>query len=723
MSRQAWLALCGTVPKQISIAELEDLGAADAKTLAQVANEFLAQAGDDHSKLAVSIWDQLRTLVIKPEHPVAVKRALFDAAYADWDQAKLGPRPVWRPDDAIKRGTNIQAVMDERGFGDFASLHAWSIEHGQEFWGYMLERLGILFDLKHGKIIDLSDPRKPRWMPGAKLNIANSFFLADPDEIALIYQHEGGQLRQISYGELNEFSNRIANGLARQGIGVGDYVAIDMPMNIKAIAAYIACMKAGCPVVCLADSFNAADIELRLRQIPRAAAAIFTQDVCGGKLAFPLYSKIVETSSAPRAIVATNTNELTDLLRPEDISWERFIKGTSSEFVPVQLDPQHHLNVIFSSSTSSGKEKEGGRPKAPKAIPWLAHTAIKSAVDAHLHHNLGPGRILNWPTNLGWMMGPYSVIGTLINKGTLAVFDGSPVSAEFGEFVSKANVTTLGTVPAMAQRWTDSGSIAGCDWSSIELFSSTGSPSNPLTYFHLMSLVPGFAPVIEYCGGTEIGGSYNSSSLHHKAAPSMFTTPLLGTELAFPREMYGNDEFAQGEVAIVMRNGVGECPPMGLSTELLNFPHEQTYFGRNARTPQGYPLREHGDVYVRHPGGFMQSDGRADDGININGIKTSSTELEGFIKDAALAAVADVVVVAARPAGGGEDLVVVFVVPASGTQIADDELLAQLKQAVRARNPQLAKINAVELADEIPRTASNKIRRAWLRDSWLEQQS
>ena len=47
----------------------------------------------------------------------------------------------------------------------------------------------------------------------------------------------------------------------------------------------------------------------------------------------------------------------------------------------------------------------------------------------------------------------------------------------------------------------------------------------------LMSRVPGYAPVVEYCGGTEIGGSYMSSVLVQPNVPSMFSSPVCGSQL------------------------------------------------------------------------------------------------------------------------------------------------------------------------------------------------
>ncbi len=256
-----------------------------------------------------------------------------------------------------------------------------------------------------------------------------------------------------------------------------------------------------------------------------------------------------------------------------------------------------------------------------------------------------------------------------------------------------------------------------CDWGCVELFSSTGSPSNPKNYFYLMSRVPGYAPVLEYMGGTEIGGGYLSSSLFHDASPSCFTTPNLGTELFISD---GSIDAMPNEAFIVVRAGQGECPPMGLSTELLNFDHHEKYFGRNLRHPKsGALLREHGDLVVPLPGGFFASNGRADDGMNINGIKTSSLDIENYIKNARIAGLKEVAAVAVRPPGGGEDWLVVYAV--GDKSLTNKGLFPLVKGAIKQHNPQLAKLQDVVLIESLPLTASGKLRRRYLQDMYLEQ--
>ena len=79
-------------------------------------------------------------------------------------------------------------------------------------------------------------------------------------------------------------------------------------------------------------------------------------------------------------------------------------------FSPYSADPDETITILFSSGTTG----------APKAIPWNHTTPIKSASDGFYHHNIQAGDTICWPTNLGWMMGPWLVFATLINKGTIA---------------------------------------------------------------------------------------------------------------------------------------------------------------------------------------------------------------------------------------------------------------------------------------------------------------
>ena len=250
-------------------------------------------------------------------------------------------------------------------------------------------------------------------------------------------------MARFTYHELALLTNRVANGLVEIGMEPGDAVAVDMPMNAESVAIYLGIVKAGCAVVGIADSFAPDEIAIRLRI--GNAKAIFTQDYinrAGKRL--PLYEKVT-AANAPKAIVfACKGDEgVAPIQREGDMIWGDFLSDTDT-FTAVPCHPDAHTNILFSSGTTG----------EPKAIPWTHTTPIKCAADAYLHHDIHTNDVLAWHTNLGWMMGPWLIYASLINKATIALYDGgSPTGRDFGVFVQNARVSMLGVVPTLVRAW------------------------------------------------------------------------------------------------------------------------------------------------------------------------------------------------------------------------------------------------------------------------------
>ena len=58
----------------------------------------------------------------------------------------------------------------------------------------------------------------------------------------------------------------------------------------------------------------------------------------------------------------------------------------------------------------------------PKAIPWTHVTPIRCGVDAWAQQDVRRGDVAAWPTNLGWMMGPWLLYAALLNGAAIALF-------------------------------------------------------------------------------------------------------------------------------------------------------------------------------------------------------------------------------------------------------------------------------------------------------------
>ena len=665
---------------------------AEALKIAETVNRLLP------TQSPTACWYEISRYILTPQHPFALHQLLYDTVYADFDRTTYGPPPAWFPTDEDITEANITRLMMELSIKTYSEFHAWSIANRDRFWQMMIDTLGI-------KVTDTNtEARKDATGTAtnlAKLNIVDSCFSAPDDAIAIVAQRENDEhLVTFTYHELESLTNRVANGLVDMGLKPGDAVAIDMPMNAESVAIYLGIVKAGCAVVAIADSFAPDEIATRLRI--GKAKAIFTQDYinrAGKRL--PLYEKVI-AANAPKAIVfcCEGIGTVAQVERDGDITWNDFLSDVET-FTAVPCHPDAHTNILFSSGTTG----------EPKAIPWTHTTPIKCAADAYLHHDIHPGDVLAWYTNLGWMMGPWLIYASLINKATIALYEGVPTGREFGVFVQNAKVSMLGVVPTLVRAWKNTDCMHGLDWHAIRAFSSTGECSNPEEMLYLMFLA-GYKPVIEYCGGTEIGGAYVTGTRVQTAAPSTFTTPALGLDFLLYDE--NGEPTRNGEVFVVP-------PSLGLSTTLLNADHNEVYF---AGTPRPN-LRRHGDAIEQLGNGFDTEPwlegvkyrvlGRVDDTMNLSGIKVSSAEIEEVLN--VVSEIQETAAVAVSPKDGGPSQLVIYAVliqpeSAPEKQELQTKLQAELSQHL---NP-LFRIHDVVIVDALPRTASNKVMRRLLRN-------
>ena len=600
----------------------------------------------------------------------------------------MSVKPFWNPSKKIIKQSNIYKMMQKYGFNNYGDFWKWSVRNKEDFWKDTVQNLGIKLVKKFTSIIDISKGvENTEWLKNAKLNIVDSCFQNNENAISIVFQEEGKSIQKVTQKELLNLVNQIANSLVGLGLKTGDKIAIDMPMTLEAVAIYLAGIKAGMPIVTIADSFTPNEIAVRLKITK--PAIIFTQDVLqrvGKEL--PLFSKVIE-ANAPKAIVLkVSKNKIS--LRNEDIYWDEFLSSNTS-FETVIQKPDDVITILFSSGTTG----------EPKAIPWTHTTPIKTASDGYYHQDIHENDVVCWPTNLGWMMGPWLVFATLLNKATIALYYGAPMGDGFGDFVQNAKVTMLGVIPSFVKHWKTSQCMEKYDWNTIKCFSSTGEVSNPTEMEYLMQLANN-KPVIEYCGGTEIGGGYVTSTVVQSNIASTFSTQALGGEFVLLDE--NNNKSTKGELFLIP-------PIMGLSNTLLNRNHFNVYY-KGTPTYKGKLLRRHGDQLEQLQNGYFKAQGRVDDAMNLGGIKVSSIQIEAIINK--LEFVKESAAIAVSPKNGGPSLLVVYYAE-NESVFSVEERLENAKTCIRKQLNPLFKVTDLVKIDTLPRTASNKVMRRKLR--------
>uniref|UniRef100_A0A9I9EAE9 Acyl-activating enzyme 18, peroxisomal n=1 Tax=Cucumis melo TaxID=3656 RepID=A0A9I9EAE9_CUCME len=618
------------------------------------------------------VWRELMARrALKPTHPFELHRLLYYSVYANWNISTSGPPPYWFPSLDQSKLTNLGKIMELQGpkllgasykdpISSFSLFQKFSIQNPEIYWSIVLQELSVTFQKAPRCILDRTEKPNGRWLPDSMLNIAecclrsSSRLLRDDNSLAIVWRDEGcdnsnvnhmtlKQLREkVTYAPLFEYRRfikyiiNIADYNQRRGLVLsdsldkrlvanaldatfskGDAVAIDMPLTVDAVVIYLAIVLAGLVVVSIADSFAANEVAVRL--LISKAKGIFTQDFIlrGGKK-YPLYSRVIEGGSCKAIVIPVTGNRLEVDLREQDLSWEEFL-STAKEFPRSNCySPMYHsidavTNILFSSGTT-GK---------PKAIPWTQLSPIRCAADSWAHMDVQAGDVFCWPTNLGWAMGPVSVYSSLLVGATLALYHGSPLGHGFGKFVQDAGVTILGTIPSLVKTWKDTRCMEGLNWTKIRYFASTGETSNVDDDLWLSSRSY-YKPLFECCGGTELGSSFIVGSPVQPQAFGAFSTASMTTGFVILDEHgipFPEDQPCIGEIGLFPIY-------LGASNELLNADHDEVYFkgmpiynGMGLLVQNLLQLRRHGDIIRRTVGGYLIVQGRADDTMNLGGIK------------------------------------------------------------------------------------------------------
>lgn len=712
----------------ISVSDIEALGISS--SIALKLYEDISEIINTHGPSSPQTWTLLSKRLLHPLLPFSFHQMMYYGCFKDF-----GPDPpAWSPDPEAAMLTNVGQLLERRGkeflgsaykdpISSFSNFQEFSVSNPEVYWKTILDEMSISFSVPPQCILSENTSRESslanpggQWLPGAYVNPAKTCLTLNCkrnlDDVVIRWRDEGNDDMPVSSLTLEELRSEVwlvAYALNALGLDRGSAIAIDMPMNVESVIIYLAIVLAGHVVVSIADSFAPLEISTRLKI--SEAKAIFTQDlIIRGDKSIPLYSRVVHAQAPMAIVLPTKGCSFSMNLRDGDISWHDFLEKATDlrgdEFAAVEQPVEAFTNILFSSGTTG----------EPKAIPWTHLTPFKAAADAWCHMDIHKGDIVAWPTNLGWMMGPWLVYASLLNGASIALYNGSPLGSGFAKFVQDASVTMLGVIPSIVRIWKSANSTSGYDWSAIRCFASTGEASSVDEYLWLMGRAQ-YKPIIEYCGGTEIGGGFVSGSLLQPQSLAAFSTPAMGCSLfilgddghPIPQNVPGMGELALGPLMF------------GASSTLLNADHYNVYF-KGMPLWNGKILRRHGDVFERTSRGYYHAHGRADDTMNLGGIKVSSVEIERVCNAVDSNVLETAAVGVPPPQGGPEQLVIAVVFKDSDESTVDlDKLRISYNSAVQKKLNPLFRISHVVPFSSLPRTATNKVMRRVLRQQLSQQ--
>lgn len=626
---------------------------------------------------------------------------------------------IWQPTGEYLK-CRAADFMQMHGIGDWRELVARSTSDIEWFWRAALDYMGVIWDKPYSRLLNVSGGFEwAQWFEGGELNIFGNCLLwqlekgrrngsrvsVGADHPAIIWEGDDGASRTLTYGELYDLSSRVAALLSALGINSGDAVGIYMPMVPEVIAVLFGCLKVGAVAVPVFSGYG--DAPLTARMADSEARVLFTADVGfrhGKEIplkehvdkAASLLPKLEHTVVLRRSGRDVEWNERRDLSWHDEIGKSRAVDGGC-----LSLPAAHPSMYLYTSGTT-------GKPKG--TVHTHAGALAQIAKEVGFAFDTRADDVFFWVTDIGWMMGPWAILGVTFWGGTVVVFEGAPNYPEpdrIWKIIERHRVSTLGISPTVVRvlrpygdRWVDAR-----DLSSLRLLGSTGEPWDPDSYMWLFEKAgKRRCPIINISGGTELVGCLLQPLPLMPLKPCSLGTAGLGMDV----DVFDDNGHP-------LRNAIGHLvckkPAPSMTRGFLKDPERylETYFSR-------FPgVWYHGDWAKVDDDGAWFLYGRSDDTIKVAGKRVGPGEVESILCEHPAVVEAAAIGIPHEVKG---EAIVCFVVPAPGfepTSMLASELLDKVSYSLGAPlRPQ-----ALHFVGALPKTRSGKIVRGSIRKKYL----
>ena len=590
------------------------------------------------------------------------------------------------------------------------SLHEEAARDPQAWWAEQAKALDWFEEWD--EVLDESDAPFYKWFTGGKLNASHNCLdrhvEADRgDRVAFHWHGEEGEERDVTYAELLDQTQRLANVLKERGIEAGDVVGIYLPMIPEVAVAMLACARIGAVHNVVFGGFSPDSVRDRMEFSEAKALITVDQARRKGKPAdikSAVDDFLGDVPSIETVIVVRNTGADVEMEEGRDLFYDEAIEAASEDCPAEPLDAEHPLFVLYTSGSTA----------APKGIQHTTGGYLTGVAWTTKHvFDLKPDEDVFWcSADVGWVTGhSYIVYGPLINGVTSVMYEGAPDYPDkdvWWDLCERYGVTVFYTAPT---------AIRACmkwgvkhpqkhDLSALRLLGTVGEPINPKAWLWYWKVIGGEnCPIVDTWWQTETGNIMISPLPGvTPAKPGSATKPLPGVEAAVVDEEGNEVEDGEQGLLILKRPWPGMLRTLYREEDRFI----ETYFSKFGETTYFV-----GDAARKDEDGYFWIVGRVDDVVNVSGHRLSTAEVESAI--VSHPKVAEAAVIGQEDEDTGQAIAAFVILEGEETE-GDEDVEGEIRERVAQRIGKFARPKRIIWTADVPKTRSGKIMRRLLRD-------
>ena len=595
---------------------------------------------------------------------------------------------------------------------EYFKVYRKSIREPELFWEEIAEEHFSWYK-KWNKVLDW-DFKKPevKWFDGAKLNITENcidrHLRTRGNKTAIIFEpnNPAEDALHITYKQLHEQVNRLANVLTNKGIKKGDRVCIYLPMIPELAISLLACARIGAIHSVVFAGFSATALSTRIND--SGCKMVLTSDGSyrGNKtidLKGIVDEALTKCPGVNSVLVVKRINSDITMLKGRDSWLQPLLNKASVTYEPEIMSAEDPLFILYTSGST-------GKPKG--MVHTTAGYMVYTAYTFKNVFNYKEEDIYWCTADIGWVTGhSYIIYGPLANGATTVMFEGVPSYPDYGRFweiVEKHEVTQFYTAPtairALAKEKLDY--VNQYNLSSLKVLGTVGEPINEEAWhWYNDNIGKKKSPIVDTWWQTETGGILIS--------PIPYVTPTIPTFASLP--LPGIQPCLMDENGMEIKNNQVDgrlCvkypwPSMARTIWGNHQRYKETYFS----TYKNYYFT--GDGALRDAVGYYRITGRVDDVIIVSGHNLGTAPIEDAINEHP--AVAESAIVGFPDDIKGNALYGYVILKETGKDRKQENLRKEINQLITEHIGPIAKLEKIQFTSGLPKTRSGKIMRRILR--------